>query len=205
MDAAPDDFPSLDALVDAAVAALPRGRRGASAPSFLREILPEDLSQILFGQKSQNPAVRPLAKVRNTHHQAARLLAEGRSVVETAEITGYTPQRISDLKNDPTFQNLVAHYRDQVQAKWLNVHERLQSLGIAVTEELQERLEEAPEKFTNEELRRWAETLLDRSGNGPSATRNVNVRSQNATLHLVELIKRETEETVQVKLLQAAE
>lgn len=191
----------LDTLIDQAVAGLPRTRKGKVVPpSFLRDIGEEDLPA-LRGASRELPYRRPLEKVRATHHLAARCIAEGKSNVETGFITGYTPVRISQLLKDPTFQELVAHYRKEVEGKWLNVQERLAALSMAVTEEMQERLEEVPESFSNEELRRWAETLLDRSGQGKSTTVNVNTRELRVSL--IEQIKREATESSQVKLLAA--
>jgi hypothetical protein len=191
----------IDALVDAAVASLPRTPKGRVVPpGFLREIGEEDLPALRTGRR-ENAQRRPLQKVRHTHHLAARCLAEGKSVVETSFITGYTPTRISDLKSDPTFQELMAHYKGEVDAKWLNVQERLATLSMAVTEEMQERLENLPESFSNEELRRWAETLLDRSGQGKTST--VRVESRELRISLIEQIKRESTENSSVKLLAA--
>lgn len=194
----------LDTLIDEAVAALPRGRRGgvATPPTILREIKEDDLPGIL-ARPAPPPGDSPIKRLRNTHHLAARCLAEGRALVETAEITGYTPARLGQLKNDPTFQELLAYYKGQTEAKWLNVHERLASLAVDVQEELQARLDESPETFTNEELRRLGETLLDRSGFGPSKTQNLNVKSQSAVLHLIEQIKGETQDGSEIKLLAA--
>lgn len=196
--------PDLDALIDSAVAALPRGRRGRTqlAPTFLREIVPEDVPEILSSPAKDNLANRPMQRLRTTHHAAARCLAEGRSLVETSAITGYTPARLGQLQKDPTFKELLAYYKEQVEAKWLNVHERLANLGVALTEELQHRLEENPDAFSIEELRKWTETALDRGGYGPSKTANVNVRSQNASLHLIELVKSEAESRTKVKQLE---
>lgn len=193
----------IDDLIDEAIATLPRGARNRPtlAPTVLREITQEDFVE-LQGAVVTEPW-RPLERVRHTHHLAARTIAEGRTYVETSEITGYTPVRIGQLMDDPTFQELVRHYKAQVDGKWLNVQERLASLGLALTEEMMQRLDETPEKFSNEELRRWAETLLDRSGNGPSATRNINVRSQNQTVHLIEKIKLESGDNSTVRLLAA--
>jgi hypothetical protein len=146
---------------------------------------------------------RPLVKVRNTHHLAARSLAEGKKDVEVSLITGYTPARIGQLKDDPSFQELLAYYKSQVESKWLSVQERLASIGLAVSEEMMSRFEEDPSRFSNEELRRWFETTMDRSGNGPSATRNVNIQSKNASLLLIEKIKRETEDSSQVRQIAA--
>ena len=193
----PDPF---DSLIDQALAVIPRrGRPGGPAPVVLREITEEDGAALLV-EKREQPQRQPLERVRTTHHLAARELAQGKSQVEVALITGYSPQRICDLQADPTFRELVAHYKGQVEAKWLNVQERLASLGMALTEELQHRLETAPESLTNEDLRRWAETTLDRAGVGPS--KNLNVKTADLTQALIEKIKREAGDG-DVKLLAA--
>jgi hypothetical protein len=194
----------LDQLIDQAIALTPRGRRGApsSPPSFLREIAPEDEVALAGPYSDGVGAGRALTRIRQTHHMAARLLAEGRREFEVAAITGYTPQRITLLKSDPAFANLVSEYKNELQAKYLNVHERLANLGVAITDEFLERLENAPESIPESELREWAKLALDRGGYGPKSTRDVNVRSESAVLHLVEQIKAERQETTQVKLLE---
>lgn len=193
----------LDTMIDMAVSALPRGRRGNPklAPTYVGDILPEDMPQIL-ANPAPPPAERPLQRIRHSHHLAARLLAEGRNAVEVAAIIGYTPARVNQLRKDPAFMELEAFYKTQVDSKYLNVHERLAMLGVAVTEEIQQRLEEEPDAFTNEELRRLAETTLDRGGYGPKSTRDVNVRSQSLSLHLVEQIKAESQSSGSVRLLE---
>src|SRR5438128_2358300 len=127
----------IDELVDLA---LPRKRTrdGASAPTFLREIQEEDFV-ILNSSRELTADSRPLVKVRNTHHLAARSLAEGKKDVEVSLITGYTPARIGQLKDDPSFQELLAYYKSQVESKWLSVQERLASIGLAVSEEMMSR------------------------------------------------------------------
>ena len=193
----------LDHMIDQAVGSLPRGRRGQAkaSPSVVREIAPEDLPKILASPAAP-PAERPVLRIRHQHHMVAKLLAEGRSLVEVGQITGYTPARIGQLKNDPSFQELLEHYKSQATEKWLNVHERVAALGISITEELQERLENCPEDFSNEELRKLAESLLDRSGFGPSSKKEVSVRSHSVTLTLVEQIKSEAATRRQVKMLE---
>lgn len=193
--------PGLEYLIDQAVALTPRrGRPGGPAPTILREIGEEDAAELLV-ERRDSLQRQPLERLRTTHHLAARELAQGKPNVEVALITGYSPQRISDLLADPTFRELVAHYKSQVEAKWLNVQERLAALGLALTEELQHRLETAPEGFTNEDLRRWAETTLDRAGVGPS--KNLNVKHADLTASLIEKIKREAEGGGDVRLLAA--
>jgi len=135
----------IETLIDQAVAALPRGRRGnvSTPPTLLRPIAEDDLPMIL-ASPAPPPAEQPIKRLRHTHHLAARCMAEGRSLVETSHITGYTPARLGQLKNDPTFQELMQHYKDLTDGQWLNVHERLAALGIAITEEIQQRLTRTP-------------------------------------------------------------
>lgn len=196
----------LDSMIDQAVAALPRGRRGGAAapPSLVRSISRDDLPEIL-ASPAPPPAERPMLRIRHQHHLAAKLMADGKKQAEVALITGYSTARLAQLEKDPSFQELLSHYKDQAVEKWLNVHERLAALGITVTEELMDRLEEAPEDFSNEELRKLAETLLDRGGYGPQSTKNVNVKSQSLSVSLVEQIKRESESRGTVKLLEAGD
>lgn len=191
--------PDLETMIDEAVGSLRRGRRGATAaaPTFVREIVPEDVPQIL-ARPAAPPADRPMLRIRHQHHMAAKLLADGRPPAEISLITGYSTARLGQLQKDPAFAELLAHYKDQSVERWLNVHERLASLGIAVTEELMERLESAPDDFSNEELRRLAETLLDRGGYGPKSTRDVNLRSENLSVTLIEQIKSEGRSSARV-------
>ena len=112
------------------------------------------------------PAV---ARLRHSHHLLARLLAEGRRPNECSMITGYSPSRISILQNDPTFLDLIASYRAQVQEIYVSVHERLAQLGVDSIEELQARLDEHPERFTIADLQEMMKLTMDRSGHGPTA------------------------------------
>lgn len=127
---------------------------------YVRDLTAADLSDI---GASPNAVVRPLARIRNTHHQLAKLLAEGRKQVECAAITGYAQSTISILLHDPAFQELLAYYTTQKEAVYLDVHQRLAQLGLTAVEELQERLELSPEKFSNEMLNKIMESTMDRS------------------------------------------
>jgi len=142
-----------------------------------------------------------MLRIRHQHHLAAKLMADGKKPGEVSLITGYSTARLAQLEKDPSFAELLTHYKDQSTEKWLNVHERLSALGVTVTEELAERLEETPEDFSNEELRKLAETLLDRGGYGPQSTKNVNVKSQTLSVSLVEQIKRESQSRGNVQLI----
>lgn len=180
---------SIDDLVDMAVPALPRGRRRSTLPpSFVREMTREDVATVATGAPPQQPL---LQRIRTTHHMAARLLAEGRQLVEVSAITGYTPGRLQQLRNDPAFCELLEHYKVQHDGRYANFHERLAGLGMSFVEELQQRLEEQPEAFSNDEVMRAIEKLLDRGGYGPKSTREVNVNARSFALSVIEMVKSE--------------
>jgi hypothetical protein len=124
----------------------------------LRELTPEDFDSAL---PRVGPA--PIKSLRQTHHLAARLMAEGRPNIEVSAITGYTQARISTFRSDPAFAELLEYYKAQVSASYANVHERLATFGFSCLEEAQQRLEEAPEDFSLQELRQWMTATFDRS------------------------------------------
>lgn len=128
----------------------------------VRDLDDGDLPEILA--PPEVGAVTPtVLELRHGHHTIARLLADGTKQVEISAITGYSQSRISILKGDPAFQELIEYYRTQKEAIYLDVHQRLGTLAITAVEELQQRLDEEPHKITNREVREIAEMALDRS------------------------------------------
>lgn len=104
-----------------------------------------------------------LKRLRHTHHLLAMVLAEGASHAQASGLTGYSPATIAMLSLDPTFQELIAHYRVEHMAEYEDIRRRAASLGLSFLDELQERLEEAPDAFTNKEVKETAAMLLDRT------------------------------------------
>lgn len=137
-------------------------RKGQSAEvlhlEVLRELTPED-----FDTQLPRVGPAPIKVLRQTHHLAARLMAEGRPNIEVSAITGYTQARISTFRSDPAFVELMDYYKVQVQAQYANVHERLAAFGFSCLEEAQQRLDENPEDFSLQELRQWMTATFDRS------------------------------------------
>lgn len=145
--------------------------------SVVRELTVGDLQE----SERQVPSI---ARIRHAHHQLAMLVAEGRKGVEIASMTGYTPTRISQLKNDPTFKDLVAYYREQRDAVSLGVQERLAQLGMEAADILHERMLEAPNGFGNRELKEIMMESLDRSSapsKRPSGGAVVNIKFVDST------------------------
>lgn len=142
------------------------GRRGAMELALTRELTQGDLD--ILAQPQGCIATTP-KKIRETHHQLARLLAQGIKQVEVSAITGFSQSRISILQTDPAFKELVEHYREVKTSSFADVNGQIVSLGVDVIGELRDRLHDQPEDFKNRELMEFATSLLDRSGFGPTA------------------------------------
>jgi hypothetical protein len=147
-----------------------RGRRQAAGFQgvVIRELNEADL-EVINNPPDYASSTTPLVKIRHTHHLLARLLAEGRKPGECGLITGYSPSRVSILQRDPAFQELIEYYKTQAQEVFINVHERLSALGLAAIDELQERLENEPDKISDNMLLEIGKQMLDRTVTKPNA------------------------------------
>lgn len=140
----------------------------------VRELTVVDLRR-LDEPRGSRPA--PLARLSQRHHALARLLAEGTKIQDAAVILGYDPSRISVLKSDPSFQELVRFYSDDVVAKYTDKHEVLGGIMLDAALEIQDRLED-PEKrakISTRDLTNLIELGADRTGFGPTVRQEVNV------------------------------
>jgi hypothetical protein len=150
-----------------------RGRDASHTADFLRPLVQADLPWILSPPKG--PAPEPLKQLRARHHSAARLIAEGRSMSEVSAITGYALSRISILKHSPDFVELVAHYKSIKDALYLDVHARRADLAASVIDELQDRLEENPEKFSPGQLTDLLKVALPEQAESTGGTRGIDI------------------------------
>jgi len=150
---------------------IPSGRGRRPEPlslTYVRDLGSLDLDLIL-NPPALGVEIKPRARMKNSHHQLARLLAEGRKPQECSAILGHAPSTISSLQTDPAFKELVSYYEAQVREVFLDVHQRLANLGVDVIEELQHRAAETPDDFSPKELVAIAELALDRSVAPPKA------------------------------------
>lgn len=109
-----------------------------------------------------------LARLRYSHHQVARLLTQGWSHAEIALVTGYAVGTISVLKADPTFKELLSTYKVERDLAFADVLERMKTAGLSALEELQERLNTEPEKWTKRELMEMVDLMLVKARQGGS-------------------------------------
>lgn len=110
---------------------------------------------------------RPLVKLKFQHHRLAQLIASGSGEAEASLLTGYSLSRISILKADPAFQELLAQYMKRNIEVFSDLQGRMAGFATDVLDELQDRLEVAPETYTNRELIEAVKVSNDRGGNSP--------------------------------------
>lgn len=134
----------------------------------LRELM---LSSDLGAEPVEGDDPTDLKKIREKHHSVARMIAGGLSQRMVSHLCGYSEGYLSVLLNNPSMRELIELYRlQQGQASQLIV-EKLKTVGLQATEELQDRL--ADGKLNNQELLSLAKLGLDRGGHGPSSSQHV--------------------------------
>lgn len=127
-------------------------------------------------QEERGVTAPQIVKLRERHHALARLIAEGKKPGEAALIARYSQSRVSILMNDPAFLELIMHYKEVVNREFVDFQRKLAELGVDAATVLQERLEDAPDDLSDALLLRLVEVSADRTGHGPSAKTEVNVR-----------------------------
>lgn len=137
--------------------------------TYERDIEPGERDRLLARSLTACDPKAPLARLRESHHVLARLMAEGKSPVEASAITGYSTDRIYTLKHDPAFTELVHHYETQIDSEKANVTQQVQSLALVAGQILHDRMLDEPESFKNKELMDIMNSGLDRSGHGPQS------------------------------------
>lgn len=80
------------------------------------------------------------------------MLSSGLTETEVAASTGYSQSRISILKADPSFKELLAYYASRQEEIFVDVRKRLAMLGTDAVAELQDRLDFKPDSLTNTQL-----------------------------------------------------
>lgn len=172
------------------------GRKGREAPELLIEIVrgltSEDLGK-LQSPDSLGTSPIPIQALRASHHNLAQVLARGTPDSEAALITGYSPTRISILKKDPSFAELMASYKTIREHVFVDTLERMKILGLSTLDELQERLETTPERWTNRELMEMAELLLVKPMAAKAVAMNPNAGTSAPGVNIqVQFVKSET-------------
>lgn len=142
----------------------PPGKGRRPAPLFYnvtRHLNETDIAELWNHQRENTgPKIKAL---RYNHHVLAKAVASGKSGIDCSNLTGMTQTYISILKNDPAFQELVSFYAEEMNELYVDVHQRMATLGTSILEELSERFEADPDKFTKRELLDMFTAMADRS------------------------------------------
>lgn len=147
----------LDLNIDHAAG---RGRR--ALPLLAEVVRPINDGDLELLAQPGHTAAPALKRITDRHHSLARLLAAGTPESEAAAIVGYGVARVSILKDDPAFQELLALYRSEVNTQFSTTLEHMAGLSRDALLVLRDRMEEEPEKFTTNELLAVHKELHDR-------------------------------------------
>ena len=120
-------------------------------------------------------AVPTLTRISERHHALARALASGISEGEAAAMCGYSLSRVSILKGTPAFRDLLDLYAGQVANEFAEVTARMVGLTKDALTELQDRLEDAPEKIATKDLIELLKVAADRAGYAPTQKQELNL------------------------------
>jgi hypothetical protein len=164
-----------------------------------RELTADDLASL--GEARESTPAPTVTRLRERHHALARCLASGMKNVEAAAVTGYDQSRISVLRADPAFRELIEHYRTHVDAAWRDGAQAMADLHLDATTILHERLVEDPDKFDNTELTEIMKLTADRTGHGPQ-TKSTNV---NVNVDLGSRLEAARERAARAKQIEAVE
>lgn len=129
-------------------------------------------------ERPERPKV-VLKKVKDSHHAVAKLYARGLTDAQVSLQTGYSLPRLSVLKRDPSFAELLkAYHRDDDQVA-MDVEAYFLMVGRDALQALHERIMDDDEEAIPEEvLRKTAVDLFDRAGYAPiqrSINKNLNM------------------------------
>ena len=151
-----------------------------------RELTEEDLVELRFFPDNSPP---PLKTISARHRRTAMMVAEGKLDIHVADALGYTPARVRQLKQDPSFRELVAYYTDQIHEGSLGdevrFQEKLRSAGEQALDELNDRLED-PNRIkgiATAELRNIVTVAADRTVAPPKAIANAPMAPAHITLN----------------------
>lgn len=133
----------------------------------LGELTELDLSLLDTEKGSKAPALKRLSE---RHHALARLIADGMKLGEAGMICGYDASRVSILRDDPTFKELVEFYQREKERVYYGMHETIATAGKMAWDLIIEKMDDSPDKVKMAEAIEIAKAASDRSGHGPQSS-----------------------------------
>jgi hypothetical protein len=175
LDNAPERWEARGMLEELHFGTRTRGRAAKPLNAVAtRDLRESDLALLSSERGIKPPAIKEL---RDRHHALARALASGMRDSDASAITGYSPSRISILKADPAFADLLQSYQENSSAVHADFVDRATVLGLTVVNELQDRLEtDEVAEMTPAQLLEIGKFAADRAGFAP-VNRSVNLNA----------------------------
>jgi hypothetical protein len=138
-------------------------------------LTPEDLGTL--GALEHPPSV--IKRLRDHHHRMAQMVAEGRRSGEIASETGMSLSRVSILKSDPAFQQLVEMYRANVTQAWTDsqvaIFHKYERIEENAADLIIDRYEDDPNSISDGEAMRHLELSGRVLGRQVNKSVNVNI------------------------------
>lgn len=169
-----------------------RGALSVLSIEVEKELEEKDLLDLRFMPDNSPPTLKTISA---RHRRTAMMVARGFGNEHIAEALGYTPARVSQLRFDPAFAELVAYYEDQIHEESLTDEKRIQEKLRAMTETgldlINERLEDPAhrERISTSELRQLVAMGADRTVAPPKAIVNTNAPPAEITLNFGTTLK----------------
>lgn len=140
----------------------------------VRALVPEDL-KVLQERRVGAPRIKSF---RESHHRVARLIASGLRNADVSRLTGYSTNRIGQLKEDPSFEQLIAEYRGKVDERWLATldpyfeaaTENMLTAEALISDRLAEAMDDPEVKIPLQHLVSITADRADRFGYGKHST-----------------------------------
>lgn len=151
-----------------------RGRRARDVGvEYSRDLTARDVEAT---QLPRAVTATPLKRLKDRHHSLARYLAAGMPEGHAALICGYDVSRVSVLKADPSFRELLVFYSNRQAEQFDSLGDKLSTIAGESAQLLIEKLEEDPESVSVGQLIELTKLGADRTGYGPqSSATNLNV------------------------------
>jgi hypothetical protein len=149
------------------------GRNSAPLRGHItRPLALDDINSLRTEGETKAPRIKQL---RQRHHALAKALTDGIKDGEAGIICGYTASRVSILKADPTFIELMSFYALKRENSYVELHDKIANLGEDAVDEMTSRLEDDPDGLSVGQLIEIGKLALDRSGHGPQSNTTLNV------------------------------
>lgn len=178
---------------------LTAGRRVAITVEEIEELTAQDL---LDSAKFFVTTQGPVQRIRQSHHEIARLIAAGHSNKEVARICNRSHDNIKVLQRSPAFQELIAHYQERRTEEAFDFERRIKEAASEGLEELSDRLLDPTQRaaLPTRELYKITTGLLDRAGHNPVARRESRNWNIGLTADDIKKMKDEArQETIEVE------